>query len=297
MMAYYISMATRRKFGIDIKSTLCNLTSFLTPNSVQWDDARFEVARDDRPVGVYDKLNNVGFISSVKSLNFTNWLKHDVAYFVANLDYVDALKANKAHRKEFSWMENKTRDQVFATAYKTLFSLSASMKAELSQFLSRAKPNESSKLVCAQIRLFKNPSNPHDGSIVRGAKMPDVQKIWNFFRNFSDLTTYKIFVTSDSENVTQQARKLFPSQIMDIGGKVYHIDREPDVKSRCTGWKQVILDQHVLMSCDVLVLTFSGVGRVSAYVRGRSEGLYCMVEHRLVKCQPSELRSLYNVYG
>ncbi|XP_046546615.1 uncharacterized protein LOC124256687 isoform X2 [Haliotis rubra] len=297
LMGFYISMATRRKFGIDITSLPCNLTSFLTPNSVPWDEARFEASRDDRSVGVYNEMGKVSFISKSRTLNFSAWLKHDIAYFLANLDYVDALKANRVHRKEFSWMENKTRDQVFATAYKTLFSLSASLKETLSRFLARAKPNGSSKLVCTQIRLFRNPSNPNDSTIPRGATMADVQKIWQFFRNFSDPSTYKIFVTSDSETVMQQARTLFPSQIMESEGKVSHIERDTDRKSRCDGWKKVILDQHVLMSCDVLVLTFSGVGRVAAYVRGTSKGLHCMVEHKLVKCSPSELRSLFNVYG
>ncbi|XP_067686687.1 uncharacterized protein [Haliotis asinina] len=297
LMGFYISIATRRKFGIDITSLPCNLTSFLTPNSVPWNETRFEVIGDDRPAGVYNEMGKVSFISKSKTLNFTAWLKHDIAYFLANLDYVDSLKVNRVHWEEFSWMENKTRDQVFATAYKTLFSLSASLKEALSRFLSKAKPRGSSKLVCAQIRLFKNPSNPNDIKIPRGATMQDVQKIWNFFRNFSDPSTYKIFVTSDSETVMQQARKLFPSQIMESEGKVFHMELGTDRKSRCDGWKKVILDQHVLMSCDVLVLTFSGVGRVAAYVRGTPKGLYCMVEHKLVKCSPSELRPLFNVYG
>ncbi|XP_067687010.1 uncharacterized protein [Haliotis asinina] len=297
LMGFYISIATRRNFGIDITPLPCNLTSFLTPNSVPWNEARFEVIRDDRSAGVYNEMGKVSFISKSKTLNFTAWLKHDIAYFLANLDYVDSLKFNRVHWKEFSWMENKGRDQVFATAYKTLFSLSASLKEALSRFLSRAKPRGSSKLVWAQIRLFKNPSNPNDNKNPRGATMQDVQKIWNFFRNFSDPSAYKIFVTSDSETVMQQARKLFPSQIMESEGKVFHMELGTDRKSRCDGWKKVILDQHVLMSCDVLVLTFSGVGRVAAYVRGTPKGLYCMVEHKLIKCSPSELRPLFNVYG
>ncbi|XP_067686686.1 uncharacterized protein [Haliotis asinina] len=297
LMGFYISIATRRKFGIDITSLPCNLTSFLTPNSVPWNEARFEVIRDDRSAGVYNEMGKVSFISKSKTLNFTAWLKHDIAYFLANLDYVDSLKFSRVHWKEFSWMENKTRDQFFATAYKTLFSLSASLKEALSRFLSRAKPRGSSKLVWAQIRLFKNPSNPNDNKNPRGATMQDVQKIWNFFRNFSDPSAYKIFVTSDSETVMQQARKLFPSQIMESEGKVFHMELGTDRKSRCDGWKKVILDQHVLMSCDVLVLTFSGVGRVAAYVRGTPKGLYCMVKHKLIKCSPSELRPLFNVYG
>ncbi|XP_067687017.1 uncharacterized protein [Haliotis asinina] len=297
LMGFYISIATRRNFGIDITSLPCNLTSFLTPNSVPWNEARFEVIRDDRSAGVYNEMGKVSFISKSKTLNFTAWLKHDIAYFLVNLDYVDSLKFNRVHWKEFSWMENKTRDQFFATAYKTLFSLSASLKEALSRFLSRAKPRGSSKLVWAQIRLFKNPSNPNDNKNPRGATMQDVQKIWNFFRNFSDPSAYKIFVTSDSETVMQEARKLFPSQIMESEGKVFHMELGTDRKSRCDGWKKVILDQHVLMSCDVLVLTFSGVGRVAAYVRGTPKGLYCMVEHKLIKCSPSELRPLFNVYG
>ncbi|XP_067687005.1 uncharacterized protein [Haliotis asinina] len=294
LMGFYISIATPRKDGIDITSLPCNLTSFLTPNSVPWNEARFEVIRDDRPAGVYNEMGKVSLISKSKTLNFTAWLKHDIAYFLVDLDYVESLKVNRVHGKEFSWMENKTRDQVFATAYKTLFSLSASLKEALSRFLSRAKPRGSSKLVCAQIRLFKNPSNPNDNKNRRGATMQDVQKIWNFFRNFSDPSTYKIFATSDSETVMQQARKLFPSQIMESEGKVFHMELGTDRRSRCDGWKKVILDQHVLMSCDVLVFTFSGV---AAYVRGTQKGLYCMVEHKLIKCSPSKLRPLFNVYG
>ncbi|XP_055955301.1 uncharacterized protein LOC130012122 [Patella vulgata] len=52
----------------------------------------------------------------------------------------------------------------------------------------------------------------------------------------------------------------------------------PETDKTCDAFKKVILDQHILSTGDVLVTSWSGIGRHAAYVRGKESGLYCFFE-------------------
>ncbi|XP_046376736.2 uncharacterized protein LOC124149291 [Haliotis rufescens] len=289
LMTYFISLATNRKFGIEMTSPPCNLTSYIVPNMVDWYSSIDEVAQLGHKTskGFHNQYNNRNLVFRAKSVDFDKWLRHDVTYFITNLDYVDSLKMNPRYMDgPLSWMNDMTRDQVVAKAYKELFQLSPSLNRKLTDFISKARPTSDYQLICAQIRVSELGH--------RSTTLNDVDLIWDFLRQYDDIMKYKVYVTSDSEYVRNKAKTLFPRQIIDNGGSVYHVGDNPNVLG-CQGLEKVIYDQHALMTCDVLVLTYSGVGRLAAYIRGMSEGLYCMVDHRLIKCSPSELKTLYNV--
>ncbi|XP_067659194.1 uncharacterized protein [Haliotis asinina] len=289
LMTYLISLATNRKFGIEMTSPPCNLTSYVTPNLVDWYSVVDEVAHLGHTAskGFHNLYKNANLVLRAKTVDFDKWLRHDVTYITSNLDYVDSLKTNSRYIDgPLSWMRDMTTDQVFAKAYKDIFQLSPSLNRSLTGFISKARPNSDYQLICAHIRVSEFGH--------RATTLDDVELIWNFLGQYSDVMRYKVFVTSDSEDIRNNAKILFPGQIIDTGMSVYDMD---DTVLGCQGLENAVYDHHVLMTCDVLVLTFSGDGRLAAYVRGTSEGLFCVVGHRLTECSPSELKTLYRGHG
>ncbi|XP_046572941.1 uncharacterized protein LOC124280973 [Haliotis rubra] len=291
LMTYLISLGTNRKFGIEMTSPPCSLTSYVVPKMIDWYSVVDEVAHLGHTAskGFHNLYNNANLVFHAKTVDFDKWLRHDVTYITSNLDYVDSLKMNPRYMNgPLSWMKGMTRDQVFAKAYEEIFQLSPSLNRSLTDFISKARPNSDYQLICAHIRVSEFGQ--------RATTLDDVELIWNFLRQYNDIMRYKVFVTSDSEDVRNNAKILFPRQIIDTGMSVYDIEDNPDALG-CQGLEKAIYDQHVLMTCDVLVLTFSGDGRLAAYVRGTSEGLFCVVDHRLTECSPSELKTLYKGHG
>ena len=53
----------------------------------------------------------------------------------------------------------------------------------------------------------------------------------------------------------------------------------------------------MLLHCDVLMISKSGISRYAAFVRGSDRGLYCLLRDEVVKCPMATLKELYRVVG
>ena len=126
--------------------------------------------------------------------------------------------------------------------------------------------------------------------------MNDTSKIWEFLKQYNNSDKYKIYIASDSERIRKQAHARFDNVLHNVG-PIVHIDTIKNSKGVCDGMKKVLIDQNILINCDVLLLTFSGFGRMAASLRQKESGLFCLVNHEIIKCSASTLKELYNVYG
>ncbi|XP_041362848.1 uncharacterized protein LOC121378644 [Gigantopelta aegis] len=296
-IGYLISKVTNRTFGISITHPPCDLQRYLLPNQIAWniDLSNTVVKSKKNSVGYHDVISDVNFYHSIEKMDFDKYLKEDLVFFKGNLDYVDKFKNNYRYLNQNAWLANLTRDQIYAKVYNQLFSLAPDIQRDLSSFLKIARPTPSHKLVCSQIRVGRNPTNPRDRANI-GSK-EDVSKVWRFLGQYNDPDKYRIYVTSDSEQVRTEAHARFGKMLVDTEGPLVHIDKFTNSTSVCDGMRKLILDQHVLMNCDVFLLTFSGLGRMAAYLRQKESGLFCLVKHEIVSCSAHTLKELYNVFG
>ena len=290
VIAYLISRVTNRTFGISITHPPCDLQRYILPNQVAWNinipDVTLKSRRNN--VRYYQATNNRSFYQSIPKMDFNKFFKQDIVYFQANLDYVDNFKNNSLYTNQNVWLANLTRDEIYTKVYHQLFSLPRDIQSELATFLKFAKPSSSHQLVCAHVRAKIN--------IRHMMSQPDFSKVWRFLNQYNDPDKYRIYVTSDSDHIRTEAHERFGNILVDNVGPLVHIDKIKN-STDCEGMKKVILDQNILMNCDILLLTFSGFSRMAAYLREKKSGLFCLVKHKIVTCSAHSLKELYRVSG
>ncbi|XP_050412077.1 uncharacterized protein LOC126826955 [Patella vulgata] len=290
---YILSTLTNRKFDIRITDIPCNLSSIIQPNIIKW---------DSNPVLKKSSISNhfyagsTQFYNNIKDMDFNVEFKKPIVYFRTNLDYVDGLKQNKLYNTQLSWMKHLSRDQVYAKIVKELFTLAPDSQKLMDTFMKTALPSEKHKLVCAHVRRGRNPTIPNDSQV--RVSDEDVLHVWKFLRHYNNPDIYRIFFTSDSDSDVTRARNLFPDQMVENKGQVIHFDKARDQKD-CEGFRKVVVDQQILMKCDVLMISFSGFSRMAAYVRGKDDDTFCLLRNHtgIIPCKPSTMKELYHVMG
>ena len=144
-----------------------------------------------------------------------------------------------------------------------------------------------------------NSSNPYDSETRQNAT--GVLKMWEFLKSITTEGSYdRIFVASDSDQVIEQARnQKFGDKLISIEGPVLHVDRSRgvDKEAKCAGLERLVLEEHLLMTCDVLVVSHSGVGHTAAHVRGTDHQLYCWLKGvGVVPCKREDLMRIFFDY-
>ena len=334
VFAYVIATLTNRTFGIRITDNPCPLTDFVRPNEVNW--SLPETVDLESGARAYRRLDSVGFYKSVATSDLEDLFPSRVALLTANLDYFDQIKANERYRKQLEWMMPLSRDRIFSRIYRKLFRFSPSVQRAVDRALSSARPSQDSsgRLVCAHLRFAANSetlrdsvkrhTNAHGDTLLTflqkfDPSSPNYDEVEA--RNaFPDTTTssaavaaaeasprartspgehVRFFVASDSRRFSERASELFGDRFVRTEGEVVHVDKPgKDRRAACEGFTKVLADQHLLSTCDVLVLSKSGLGRQAAYLRGTDRGLFCLLmDGSLRKCSASRLRELYGVLG
>ncbi|XP_067652373.1 uncharacterized protein [Haliotis asinina] len=272
--SYVISVMTGRGFGIELNKP-CELSNFLHPNEVNWTvSPEIHGFKSD----TCSKLDSGAHYMRVKlsTDDVSKIFPENITYLTFNTDFVQYLKQNAKYRNNLGWMVNASLSEIYAKSWRTLFCLKDDLQKDLDKFLSLVPRNYS--LICAQIRMGKNPSIPKDSETRNDPE--SINTIWEFLHHYNDTSKYKIFVSTDSENMWNESFRLFPNNSVTIPGVIAHVDKSP----RCEGFRKVILDQEALSHCDTLLITNSGVGRIAAFLRQREDNLYCFMNRKLTKC-------------
>ncbi|RUS84454.1 hypothetical protein EGW08_007783 [Elysia chlorotica] len=280
----------------------CNILDYVVPNLVNWSlPVSFHEVVGKENSKVINLVDNVHFWATVKTTNFTQLMEEKgskYTYMKANLDYSKGLRDNKLYVRQLSWMANLSNDMILSTLYKRVFKLSERLEQKMINFMQQALPTSSHRLICAHVRMGTNP-DIRDTSVRFHEN--NLSVVWKFLATHSKSDKDKVFLISDSENVWRMGRsQTFGHRMVASGGPVNHVDRSGSLgtEERCAGLEKVIFDQHVLMQCDVLLMSFSGVSRMAAYIRGTHEGLYCLTRKEdIVPCEPKNIPKLYRIMG
>ena len=187
-----------------------------------------------------------------------------------NLDWIYAFSFNKYLNQsihEFGYKpENFRLYYFFRKFYNDLFKLTPRLQNIYNKFLSEAKPDNETKLICAQIRI--GGARPNVAFDQQFMPRNSSKLFWNFIRekflNANLKQKFKLFITTDTQAVEEESIVEFDAKnVVRIEGPFIHIDREEVGNiSDCSKIEKVILDFHAIQACDVAIISQSGYGRL-----------------------------------
>ncbi|CAH1782519.1 unnamed protein product, partial [Owenia fusiformis] len=293
---FLLAIALRRKFRIDFQFP-CDLYSVLGENYEPWHEPDTPTG-DTRILSAIDYYENCGdiifaeptreysddytMISEQKSaeMSFNEKYPEQVVIISTNQMWTQTFYKDPRYHKALTDlgfnMNYFTDGTIFRETYNHLFKLQPNMQRALATFMARARPNKDIQLVCAQIRMGHNPSVPQDET--KRNKKEWLPLLWDFLSLYNISRKYKLFVTTDSQEVREQSQRLFPDVLHDTEGRITHIDRYDNQSEACKGMEKTILDFTILSKCDILVVSRSNFGTYSAKLRSPLAKLYTFQE-------------------
>ncbi|XP_048247456.1 uncharacterized protein LOC124145140 [Haliotis rufescens] len=277
--AFIISQMLSRKFKVNMLVP-CDIGNFLQSNQVDW------ILQSSEISGIksskYTRIDADAFQlrdKIAKSLDLEKEFPSDVTHFTVNQEMVNYLKLHPLF-KSLRWAHNQTTTDIYNIVLRRLFRMKPEIQKRFDLYQSSARSN-GRKLVCAHVRVRGNPTIPNDWYTPTPL---NVSVVWNFLRQYNNSALYRMFVATDSQKVRQDAKRLFPDVIQDLEGNIVHVDRDNHAKDyACAGFGKVILDQQTMSSCDVFLMTDSGLGRIASMMRGTDKDLYCMASNSAYK--------------
>ena len=265
MSAYALSLLTDREFLIKITYP-CAIENYLIPNEINWNADL--LASKSSYLNMFigwdiDKLIHFGQINDFNRV----WGNVDVVFIKNQLDFIRLLSTNTNYHSKINKLGYEIAEfnieSVFQKWYNKLFKLSPNLESKYQQFLNEAKPTAASKLICAQIRVGGSNKLNH-ATDAFFMKRNDTSLYWQFMRqNFlskSNEKLYKIFITSDSQDVIMEARQEFGLEnIISNMESSFHLDKQI-ANTKCQSSDGIYLDFVYLSHCDMGVLSHSGFG-------------------------------------
>ncbi|XP_036368406.1 uncharacterized protein LOC118767632 [Octopus sinensis] len=194
-----MAQAMGRRFGIII-SKPCHFAKYLQPNKINWtiDPKELHGLKSHHLRLTGDK----GYISALRSVDLERRHPQNVLYVTTNYIYFHSLIENPRYKKQLLWSSQMPYGNVFAKIMNLMFRFNDHFQEAIDKFFEVNIPNPNMHLVCAQIRIGRNPTMPHDD---RRMSMSSVQSLWNFLSKYKNTSKYKMFVTTDSEEVQKIA--------------------------------------------------------------------------------------------
>lgn len=291
---YLLSRLIDRQMKI-IMTTPCNLRLFYKPNKVQWLPSSNELISDSN-ISI-NALMDKSFQHSVMDGDFNIRFPQKVVYLKTNQDYYDRLKKNTHYSAVLDqWGGLGLRRSRFHWAWDELMQPSHMLLAHLqhivgTQFLIRKgfkasslpakqktttrRPVDNSSLICAHVRMGKNPTIPMD-EYLKSFKLEYLPTLFKFMLSKDVRGDAKFFVATDYDHVRSESVKFFGNRTIDYGGKIVHIDRQRSEHSACVGFEVALMDQLILSLCDILVVCKSGFSINASYMSKSVGQIYFM---------------------
>ncbi|XP_041355228.1 uncharacterized protein LOC121372855 isoform X2 [Gigantopelta aegis] len=257
---YMLAQITNRTFGLNVTSP-CDIRELYVPNKVNWviDPAQLKGLSTETVIGMDNNFS---------PKNFHRLHTSDVIYLRTNRDLFYLIRQNKEYSKMMpKWAKGKGRAQAFRNGWGILMKHQGHLQNRIETFLRKIPKGD---LICAHIRIGRT-KRSKDSLVFN--KMSDVYMIWEFLDRYVNNAS-KIFIASDSEEVRRMARARYKVKEVDTGGTVVHVDRERNARTACEGLELAILDQTVLGTCKVLLMSQSNFGQRAAMLGGLYDNLF-----------------------
>ncbi len=249
-----------RKLIISV-SKPCKLEKYLLPNELDW---TFNISN-------YNNLKkhelNIGYDNhfvryKLPSIDFTDYYKHtDIILIKTGFNLIKHLTLNKKHHEKIKSIgysiETFNIESLYFEWMIKLFKFSDKLQIKYNQMLKllRHKTN----LICAQIRI----GGLDDFEFTTRSKIIDY---WKFLReNFELNNNSKIFITSDREDIIDEASQEFSNEtIIAFKNRSFQLAKKNEInkESECDKISELYLDFFFLRECNQGIISHSGFGLI-----------------------------------
>jgi hypothetical protein len=302
--AYVWGQITNRTLLLKVNKP-CDIIHLLHPNKIMWNKSiedhyaclisgknikkikikKNKCQSEKSLTAVVLKLyENNGFRSRVSSLNLLDYYKDkDIIYLnTLNRNLLPSMAKNKYIKDRLNELgldpQKLDIPYLFKPFYDKLFRLSPHLEQKHQLFLAKAKPTPSTKLICLHVRMGNKLLN-HRMDLKFMASNDSIY-FWRFtesiIKELDASEDYRIFLTTDTEHVEEEARKeLDSSKIVTNEGEIFHMDRNDLKRDDCASIEKSVLDFHSLRSCDIALLSGSQFGMLGLWNRNNPfENIY-----------------------
>lgn len=291
MSAFALALIQNRKFLIRITQP-CLINHLLTPNQIKWN----EEIKNEINMSRYSlyAIDNFKIQSDMKTIDLKNFLsQYDIISIKNNQDWLKSISENKiatSQIKQLGYDPAKFQlHNLFNDWYGSLFKLNQNLEEKYKKFLKKAKPTQHSPLICVQIRIGGEKRKNH-ASDWKFNDRNITLKVWKFLREkiILKLNNYKLFITTDDEDVQQEAFREFGSEnVVTNDGEILHIDRDVQSLNDCSRIEKTILDFHSLQNCDFGIVS-SGFGKMGLMNRPNPiENIYSIENNQIKPIWPN----------
>lgn len=299
--AYIIANLTGRVFKAEMHGFPCKLTDYTQPNVVNWTLYKtFHAVLNKGMAGVSIRNfdNNPSFYNNLYKLELLEIVPENFehVYFKSNLDYISGFQNSTLYSKKLSWMQGLGRDEIHAVLYKRLFRLAPRLLKKLQLFLYSILPSPEHRLICVDLGSKMNWSLSLEDNRINQLKY--LSNIWSFIRTHSSTNIDKVFINTDSSEILSLAKaESFRSRLVSSPQKRRTSTHSEQMQSVCESLEADIFNQHILVNCDVLVVSSNSLGHLAAYLRETDKGLYCLMGNgHIHPCRADRLNELYMMH-
>ncbi len=273
MSTYAISLLTDRKLIIRIKKT-CDISKYLLPNEIDWNINLHQLENYHQLTthNLFIYYNEDFIKNELKYINFVNYeTNKDVIVIRTGFNLLPYLAANPEHRLKLSQLgfnnvKAFTIEKLFYKWYKKLFKFNRNLQTKYDKLLNNnLKINNNSKLICAQVRLGGGGGVSID---LKFTSRQNTALYWSHIKNmflknnennYSLLFDYKLFITTDTPDVIDEARQVFgKDKVFGFKESSYHIEFKRSSK-QCDKLSELFIDFKLLGDCDMGVISHSGL--------------------------------------
>ena len=256
--AYLWALVTNRTMKFILEHPCPDfLEGLLVPNLTKWD----KDIPSTKDAIILDLIDDEKFRKILLRGNLEKLYASDVIILRTNINYwVEFTKVThyRGILQRHGFSDFSLRG-IFKKAFQDMFTWSPNLKATFTRLKNRTSP-----LVCVQVRVGGSSK-----SMAFDPPRRNMASVLKQFKTFAKVKNVapksKVFVTTDSVEVTKLAQKLFGSSYLETPGEITHSDRSKAGEA-CAGMKKVILDFYILTECDYLQVSRSGYGILASYL-------------------------------
>lgn len=266
---YAISLLTDRQLLIKIDKP-CKIENYLYPNEINWVYNSTAIKHLTKYELNIDYNKNI--LLNINVLDFKK--DFDLIIVRTGANFVRYLALNSKYHQKIQQLgytiDNFNLETQFYNWYKKLFKFNNNLEIKYRNLLNITS---NKKLICAQVRL----GGGRDRTFV---PKNSPRLYWDLIKNkfLFNLTDYKLFITTDSKEVIDEANKEFDSnKVIAFKQSSYHIDFVlfPFKTARqCNQMSDLFLDFYFLGQCHMGVVSHSGFGLLGILNRKNLNEIY-----------------------
>ena len=294
MASFLLAKLMRRKFIIQDKA--CGVSKFLMPNKHNWKMCQKYISSVPRTrTMTFDFFNNPEeYRALVDNLDPERFPLTQVIFIQTNQLWNDLI-LSQLEEEDGGASFGKTVSKVSEWVLGMLFKSADNIQAGMIGF--RKQVTNSRKLICADIYGNKPDSKLADLIGDTSIHASSINVVSGFLKVFDNPSKYIMYVVSSSKLIREHFDGMFLNVITTDSliagiGKSFTENSNPECEKLFTE----LLEQRILVECDVLLLTNSNLGIMAAYTSEKMQSVFYFIEDGqiIVKITKDEIPNYSN---